>query len=159
VELRGGGADPPARPVQRVSKSVILRANEARDLDDVDRYSFYDHLKAHTAVAPDVLRIDEKNIREYVVWNVCGVVITSNHKSDGLYLPGRRSPTLRRLDRGRGHLAAYLAAHDLSDFDPKAPRRRPMPGGRSSTRIGRRRMPSCPTCSTPSSGRWPRRSR
>lgn len=45
-------------------KSVILRINEARDLGDVDRYSFYDHLKAYTAAPPDVLRCDEKNIKE-----------------------------------------------------------------------------------------------
>ena len=26
-------------------KSVVLRVNEARDLGDVNRYQFYDHLK------------------------------------------------------------------------------------------------------------------
>jgi hypothetical protein len=40
-------------------KSVILRVNEARDLGDVNRYQFYDHLKAYTAAPPDVLRCDE----------------------------------------------------------------------------------------------------
>jgi hypothetical protein len=37
-------------------KSIILRVNEARDLDDENRYQFYDHLKAYTAAPPDVLR-------------------------------------------------------------------------------------------------------
>jgi Family of unknown function (DUF5906) len=46
-------------------KSVILRINEARDLGEYDRYKFYDHLKALTAAPPDVLPIDEKNLREY----------------------------------------------------------------------------------------------
>jgi hypothetical protein len=41
----------------------------------------------HSAAPPDVLRIDEKNLREYVVPNVCGVVVTTNHKTDGIYLP------------------------------------------------------------------------
>jgi hypothetical protein len=126
-------------------KSVILRVNEARDLGDVDRYGFYDHLKAYTAAPPDVLRVDEKNIREHHVWNVCGVVITTNHKTDGLYLPAddRRHyvawSTLTKDDfasdywaglyawyaaGGSRHVAAYLAAMDLATFDPKAPPRK-----------------------------------
>lgn len=68
-------------------KSVILRVSEARDLGDVDRYAFYDHMKVYTAAPPDVLLCDEKNIREHAVPNVTGVIITSNHKTDGIYLP------------------------------------------------------------------------
>jgi Family of unknown function (DUF5906) len=68
-------------------KSVVLRISEARDLGDVDRFAFYDHMKVYTAAPPDVLRCDEKNLREYSVPNVCGVVITTNYKSDGIYLP------------------------------------------------------------------------
>ena len=68
-------------------KSVILRINEARDLGDFDRYAFYDHMKAFIAAPPDVLRVDEKHLREYSVLNLCGVVITTNHKTDGIYLP------------------------------------------------------------------------
>jgi phage/plasmid primase-like uncharacterized protein len=124
-------------------KSVILRVSEARDLGDVDRYAFYDHMKIYTASPPDVLRCDEKNLREHSVFNVCGVIITSNHKSDGIYLPAddRRHyvawSTLTKDDfttdywqelyrwyhhnGGIGHVAAYLAQMDLSGFDPKAP--------------------------------------
>lgn len=126
-------------------KSVILRISEARDLGEVDRYAFYDHLKTYTAAPPDVIRVDEKNLREYMAWNVTGVVVTTNHRTDGLYLPpdDRRhfvawsdctreafSPeywtTLYRWYQsgGYGHVAAYLAAYDLSDFDPKAPPRK-----------------------------------
>jgi hypothetical protein len=67
-------------------KSVILRVNEARDLGEFDRYAFYDHMKAYTAAPPDVLRVDEKNLREHSILNCCGVIITTNHKSDGIYL-------------------------------------------------------------------------
>lgn len=123
-------------------KSVILRVSEARDLGDVDRFSFYDHMKTLTAAPPDVLRVDEKHLREYSVANVCGVIITTNHKSDGIYLPpdDRRhfvawSETTRddfsadywnQLYRwygggGAEHVVAYLAQLDLSDFDAKAP--------------------------------------
>lgn len=68
-------------------KSVILRVSEARDLGDVNRVQFYEHMKTYTASPPDVLRVDEKNLREYPVFNVCGVIITTNHKADGLFLP------------------------------------------------------------------------
>jgi hypothetical protein len=123
-------------------KSVILRVNEARDLGDVNRYSFYEHMKSYTAAPPDVLRVDEKNLREYSVMNVCGVIITTNHKTDGLYLPADdRRHFVAWSDRtkeefgadyfrkmyawyqsgGIEHVAAYLHQLDLSDFDAKAP--------------------------------------
>jgi Family of unknown function (DUF5906) len=123
-------------------KSVILRVSEARDLGDVDRYTFYDHMKVYTAAPPDVLRVDEKHLREYAVWNVCGVVITTNHKADGLYLPAddrRHYVAWSMLTRddfdatywsslyrwyaagGTEHVAAYLFTLDIADFDPKAP--------------------------------------
>jgi hypothetical protein len=123
-------------------KSVVLRISEGRDLGDVDRYAFYEHMKVYTAAPPDVLRCDEKHLREYSVMNVTGVVITTNHKSDGIYLPAddRRhyvafSDVVKEDFEadywadlycwyhcgGFSHVAAYLAALDLSDFDPKAP--------------------------------------
>ncbi len=68
-------------------KSVILRVSEARDLGDVNRYQFYDHMKSYTAAPPDVLRVDEKNLREHSILNCCGVIITTNHKADGIFLP------------------------------------------------------------------------
>jgi Family of unknown function (DUF5906) len=68
-------------------KSVVLRISEAKDMGDVDRFKFYAHMKALMAAPPDVLRVDEKNLREYSVFNVCGVVMTTNHKTDGTHLP------------------------------------------------------------------------
>jgi Family of unknown function (DUF5906)/Bifunctional DNA primase/polymerase, N-terminal len=126
-------------------KSVILRISEARDLGDVDRYQFYEHLKVYTAAPPDVLRVDEKHLREYSVLNCCGVIITTNYKTDGIYLPAddRRHfvawSDLRKEDfpdsywsnlwgwyarDGAAHVAAYLATLDLSGFDAKAPPRK-----------------------------------
>jgi hypothetical protein len=123
-------------------KSVILRVNEARDLGEVNRFQFYDHMKAYEAAPPDVLRVDEKNLREYSVLNCCGVVITTNHKADGIFLPAddRRHyvawSDLKKEDfvedywtrmwawydcGGDRHVAAYLAGLDLTGFDPKAP--------------------------------------
>ena len=123
-------------------KSVILRISEARDLGEVDRFSFYDRTKIYTAAPPDVLRVDEKNLREYYVFNCLGFLITTNHKTDGIYLPAddRRhyvawsqrtkeefSPEYwNKLwdwygSGGLGHVAAYLTEFDLTAFDAKAP--------------------------------------
>lgn len=123
-------------------KSVILRISEARDLGDVDRFKFYDHMKTYLAAPPDVLRVDEKHLREHCVLNCCGVIITSNHKTDGLYLPADdRRHFVAWSDRtkddfnpaywntlwswyesgGFEHVAAYLMELDLSGFDSKAP--------------------------------------
>jgi Family of unknown function (DUF5906) len=123
-------------------KSVILRVSEARDLGEGDRFAFYDHMKSYTAAPPDVLRVDEKHLREHHVLNVTGIIITSNHKTDGIYLPAddRRHfvawSDLAKEDftpaywnklwgwyaqGGNSDVAAYLATLDISAFDPKAP--------------------------------------
>jgi hypothetical protein len=123
-------------------KSIILRISEVRDLGEFDRFTFYDHMKAYTAAPPDVLRVDEKNFREHYVLNVCGVVMTTNHKMDGLYLPADdRRHYVAWSDctkddfkegywdklwdwypaGGNQHVAAFLANLDLSNFDAKAP--------------------------------------
>jgi hypothetical protein len=123
-------------------RSVILRVSEARDLGDVDRFQFYDHLKGYIASPPDVLRVDEKNLREYSIPNLVGVIITTNHKADGIYLPAddRRHyvawSDCKKEDfdqnywnaiwqwydnGGASNVAAYLTKLDLSGFDPKAP--------------------------------------
>ena len=81
-------------------------------------------------------------LREYYIPNVCGVIITTNHKTDGIYLPAddRRHyvawSDLSVADFEDGYwnkiynyftnggteaVAAYLASFDLSGFDPKAP--------------------------------------
>jgi hypothetical protein len=118
-------------------KSVILRVSEARDLGNVDRFQFYDHMKAYTASPPDVLRVDEKHLREHYVFNCCGVIITTNHKTDGIYLPADdRRHFVAWSDcvkddfppaywnglwgwyevGGYAHVAAYLLGLDISSF-------------------------------------------
>jgi hypothetical protein len=123
-------------------KAVITRISEARDLGEVSQYQFYERMKTLAAAPPDVLRCNEKFLRPHYVLNCCGVIITTNYKTTGLYLP----PNDRRhyvawsevtekdfpdgywdglwgwyYTGGFGHVAAYLAQLDLSTFDPKAP--------------------------------------
>ena len=123
-------------------KSVILRISEARDLGESNRFAAYDHTKTYAAAPPDTLRVDEKHLREHYVINCCGLIITSNYLTDGIYLPAddRRHYVAwsdltkddfndqywQKLwkwyaDGGIKHVAAYLAKLDLSKFDPKAP--------------------------------------
>jgi hypothetical protein len=94
------------------------------------------------AAPPDVLSVDEKNLREYYVPNVTAPIITSNYRLDGIYLPedDRRhyvawSDSVKEdftksywnalwgwyANGGLGDVAAYLATRDISTFDPKAP--------------------------------------
>lgn len=123
-------------------KAVILRINEAHDLGDVSRYSFYDTTKDYIAAPPDVLTCNEKHLRHYYLPNLMGVILTTNHKEDGIYLPKndrRHYVAWSELTKddftdgywnalwgfyengGYEHVAAYLATLDISDFDPKAP--------------------------------------
>jgi hypothetical protein len=124
-------------------RSVFLRINEIHDLGDIDRYAFYERTKGFLAAPPDTLRIDEKFKPQYYVANVCGTVMTSNHKTDGLYLPesDRRhyvaASPLTAADfpdafwrahwhwyceeGGLEHAAALLHSRDVSAFDPAAP--------------------------------------
>jgi hypothetical protein len=129
-------------PFNSYAKSVILRVNEGRDLGEIDRFKFYDHTKDYAAAPPDVIRVNEKHIQEYYIFNVIDFILTTNHKTDGIYLPSDdRRHYVAWSDRqkedftdeywkelwnyyeagGYGHIVAYLTELDISDFNPKAP--------------------------------------
>jgi len=126
------------------ARSVIVRVSEVRDLGDVDRFAFYEHIKIYAAAPPDVLRLDEKNLREYTIPNVLGLILTTNYGITGMYLPPddrRHFVASSSIDRsefdadyfpriyrwfeggGHGHVSAYLREMTLSTFNPKAPPR------------------------------------
>jgi hypothetical protein len=127
------------------AKTVVLHVNEAHDQGDngrIDRYALYERTKIYAAAPPDVLPCVDKYIRRFYVPNVLGMVITTNHKTDGVYLPNddRRhlvawsectkeefstefwNNRFRWLvyEGGASHVAAYLAQRDLSAFNPGA---------------------------------------
>jgi hypothetical protein len=122
-------------------ESVILRINEAHDLGD-KRFHFYERTKDWFAAPPETLMIRDLWIKQHPMFNLVGPIVTTNHLTDGLFLP----PEDRRYyvawsDRrpeefteqywndlwnwyeggGLEHAARYLATLDVSDFDPKAP--------------------------------------
>lgn len=122
-------------------RSVVLRISEARDLGDIDRFAFYERMKTLAAAPPDVLMVDEKNLREYSIPNLTGIIITTNHM-DSIHLPAddRRhfiawseknrgeftadywQNYYQWLERhGRRNVAKYLRTYDISSFDPKRP--------------------------------------
>lgn len=122
--------------------SVILIINEVRDLGSENRFAFYERTKTMIAAPPEVHTINEKHRKPYPAANVCGVVMTTN-RLDGLHLDAddRRhfvawSPRVkeefppaywneyhrwRTEGGGDDDVAAWLAARDLSGWDPKAP--------------------------------------
>ena len=123
-------------------KSVILRVNEVRDLGDTNRFAFYDRMKIYTASPPEVLQVNEKHLRQYYAFNISGVILTTNHRTDGIYLPAddRRHYVAwserKQIDfgheywttliawyqnGGNKHVAAFLDTLDISGFNPKAP--------------------------------------
>jgi hypothetical protein len=123
-------------------KSVILLVPELCDLGDVDRYTFYEHMKPIIAAPPATHRCDEKFLTETEVLNVCGVVFTSNQRI-GIHLPagdrrhfaawspvepaGLPADYFDKLhhwldhEGGSEHVAAYLHAVDLTNFNPNTP--------------------------------------
>jgi len=130
------------QPFNGFAKGVILRINEAHDLGDKDRFSFHQRTKTYIVTPPETMRVNEKNLHEYYIANVCGLVITTNHKTDGLYLPADDRRTYvawsdctkeefppsywkdfwrRYHNGGFEDVAAYLHQYNLSCFDPKAP--------------------------------------
>jgi len=125
--------------------SVVLRISEAHDLGDINRYAFYDHMKTILATPPDVIRVNAKYMPQYYVVNVAGVIYTTNHRFDGVFLPADDRRTYVAWSEvtsaefvkefwtslygwygagGREDVVAYLSEYDLSKFDPKAPPRK-----------------------------------
>jgi Family of unknown function (DUF5906) len=124
-------------------ESVVLRINETRDRgESFDRYAFYEHTKTLIAAPPETLTCNEKYVRPYPIINATGVILTTNHKAQGFYLPANdRRHFVAWSDRKRedfpdgywpklwgwyqngGYeiVADYLWSVDLTKWDPKAP--------------------------------------
>jgi hypothetical protein len=132
-------------PFNPFVKAVVLRMNEAHDLGDserTNRFALYERVKIYAATPPEVLACNEKHLRQYYVPNVLGLIITTNHKTGGVYLPSddrrhyiawsqrtKEEFTAEYFNElwgwllhkdGNAHVAAFLMQRDLSTFDPCA---------------------------------------
>jgi hypothetical protein len=67
----------------RFLRSTILRINEAHDLGE-KRFQFYDQTKDWFASPPETLRIADKWLGAHPIFNLVGVIISTNHLSDGI---------------------------------------------------------------------------
>lgn len=123
-------------------RSLLLLINEARDLGETKRHEFYLHMKDVIATPPTTVLINEKHEKAIHAANVCLVIMTTNHRTDGIYLPpddGRHFPVWSERSReeyeidyfdrfydwlnagGDAHIAAYLHSLDVSDYRPGRP--------------------------------------
>ena len=122
------------------------------------------HEGLHRRAARRAARATRRTCASTACFNVCGVIMTTNHKTDGIYLPAddRRhyvawsDLTKRRLFRrlldaplAAGTRAAAWATSppilrelDLAGFDPKAPPRRRRRSGISWTPTARPKTPN-----------------
>jgi len=119
--------------------------NEAHDLGEserTNRFALYERVKIYAATPPEVLACNEKHLRQYYVPKVLGLIVTTNHKTGGVYLPSddrRHFIAWSRCTKeeftaeyfnelwgwllhrdGNAHVAAFLMQRDLSTFDPCA---------------------------------------
>lgn len=125
-------------------ESVVLRVSEGKDLGEIDRFKFYEHTKKLIAAPPEVLTVNPKHIKPYIIPNLTGVIITTNYLKHGIYLPtDDRRHYVAWSDKERGFFDANywdtmwrwydnggyeailycLVKRDLKAFNPKAPPR------------------------------------
>lgn len=133
--------------------AVLVRISEAANLQDSNKFKFYQIGKTLIAGAPDDVEINPKYGKKYTVKNHCGVIITTNHLDGGLHI----EPDDRRYDilecatfqqafggnsefkkryfdalqkwknddrKGREKVALYLATLPLDDFNPSTGQRK-----------------------------------
>lgn len=122
-------------------KSVVMRVSEHKEKSEIDGAAMYERTKTMKAAPPETLSIDEKNIREYAIPNVTGVIQTTNLE-DGIYLTAddrRNFVAWSECTRddfpkeywdsfwgwydagGLADCVALLLELDLCKFNPKAP--------------------------------------
>lgn len=125
--------------------ATLIRINEAANLHEMSKWAFNERTKTLIAGSPDICQINPKYGQKYSVRMHCGVVITTNHLAEGIYIP----PDDRRYDviecatfeemelgtedqrkeyfadlwdwflkGGMNHVAAYLNEKDISKFSP-----------------------------------------
>jgi hypothetical protein len=69
-----------------ILRRVITRISEVHDLGQ-QRFKFYDMTKDWAAAPPETLLVADKNVKAHRIQNVVLVIYSTNHKTDGVYIP------------------------------------------------------------------------
>ena len=120
-----------------------MRISEAANLHDMNKWAFNERMKVLIAGSPDYCLINPKYGKKFSVRMYCGVIITTNHLTSGIYIPeddrrydvieaanlqemGLATPEARKayfselwdwfLEGGDAHVAAFLTERNLSNF-------------------------------------------
>jgi len=123
--------------------ATLIRINEAANLHEMSKWAFNERTKVLIAGSPDMCQVNPKYGQKYSVRMHCGVIITTNHLADGIYIPpddrrydvmqsatfnemGLADEQTRRahftdlwewfLHGGASHIAAYLHEKDIGEF-------------------------------------------
>jgi hypothetical protein len=123
--------------------ATLIRISEAANLHEMTKWAFNERTKTLIAGSPDITQVNPKYGQKYSVRMHCGVIITTNHLAEGIYIPpdDRRYDVMesatfiemgigeekkRRqyfndlwewfLQGGANHVAAYLTEKNISKF-------------------------------------------
>ena len=124
--------------------ATLVRISEAANLHEMSKWAFNERTKVLIAGSPDTCQINPKYGQKFSVRMYCGVIITTNHLANGIYIPeddrrydvidcatmeemGLRKESARRqyfselwewfFEGGASHVAAYLHEHDITKFN------------------------------------------
>lgn len=125
--------------------ATLVRINEAANLHEMSKWAFNERTKVLIAGSPDITECNPKYGQKYSVRMHCGVIITTNHLTNGIFIPqdDRRydvidcatmedmsltSESLKRQyfedlwhwflhEQGANHVASFLHARDISKFN------------------------------------------
>lgn len=131
---------------------TLVRINEAANLHEMSKWAFNERTKVLIAGSPDHVTVNPKYGTKFEVRMFCGVIVTTNHLMNGIYIPeGDRRfdviecATMAKMEledenvrreyfsklwrwfieeEGDRHVAAFLTKRDISRFDPNQGQRK-----------------------------------
>jgi len=127
-------------------QATLVRISEAANLQEMNKWAFNERTKVLIAGSPDICQINPKYGQKYSVRMHCGVILTTNHLAEGIFIPqddrrydviscatfaemGLSNEEKRKQyftdlwgwwlnEGGKSHVAAYLNEKDISLFSP-----------------------------------------
>ena len=132
-------------PFNEYGASTLVRINETANAQEISRWAFNEAVKVLIAGSPDFYIVNPKYGCKYTVRLHCGVIITTNHLTSGIFIPeddrrydvlecatkaemGLEDDAVRRAyfeklwgwfyeEDGARHVAAFLEQRDLTHFN------------------------------------------